>query len=88
MQFDPTYQLTHHRIGGTFALPKLVVGNLTLALALPDARQQVLDHRSSIRLANADTEWLVVGNEGVNVLGTVVVSEREEKRGGKEEKLA
>lgn len=61
MQFDPTYQLTHHRIGGTCALPKLAVGNLTLALALPDARQQVLDHRSSIRLANADTEWLVVG---------------------------
>jgi hypothetical protein len=79
VQFDPTYQLTHHRIGGTFTLPQLAVGNLTLALALPDARQHVLDHRSSIRLANADIEWLVVGNEGVNVLGTVVVSGGGEK---------
>ena len=73
VQFDPTYQLTRHRIGGSFALPKFTTrSNLTLGLALPDARQHMLDHRSSIRLANADTEWLVVGNEGVNVLGTLV----------------
>jgi hypothetical protein len=72
VQFDPTYELTRHRIGGTFTLPKSVAGHLTLALALPDARQHMLDHRSSIQLANADTEWLVVGNEGLNVLGTLI----------------
>jgi len=74
-QYDPTYQLTRHRIAGTFALalPAAAAGqNLTLALALPDARQHALDHRGSIRLANADTEWLVVGNEGFNVLGTIL----------------
>ena len=27
--------------------------------------------RRASRLANSDTEWLVVGNEGVNVLGTL-----------------
>ena len=71
VQYDPTYQLTRHRIGGTFTLPTAAAGNLTLALALPDARQHMLDHRGCIRLANADTEWLVVGNEGFNVLGTI-----------------
>ena len=71
VQYDPTYQLTRHRIGGTFTLPPAAAGNLTLALALPDARQHMLDHRGCIRLANADTEWLVVGNEGFNVLGTI-----------------
>ena len=71
VQYDPTYQLTRHRIGGTFALPTAAAGNLTLALSLPDARQRMLDHRGCIRLANADTEWLVVGKEGFNVLGTI-----------------
>ena len=84
VQLDPTYQLTRHRIQGNFTvqLPALAsadagggaAGNLTLALVLPDARQQThaLDHRSCIQLANADTEWVVVGNEGMNVLGTVM----------------
>ena len=76
LQFDPTYHLTHHRIQGNFTLPASVhrgSGNLTLALVLPDARQRthMLDHRSCIRLANADTEWVVVGNQGMNILGTV-----------------
>ena len=74
VQFDPTYELTRHRIQGTFTLPPSVTagyGNLTLALALPDARQHMLDHRSCIQLANSDTEWVVVGNEGMNILGTV-----------------
>ena len=44
-----------------------------MALALPDARQHMLDHRGSIRLANADTRWLVVGNEGFNVLGHLAI---------------
>lgn len=64
VQFDPTYQLTSHRIGGTFTLPATPTGNLALVLVLPDVRQHLFAHRGSIRLANTDTEWLVVGNVG------------------------
>ena len=75
MTFDPTYELSAIRISGAFSVPPSVpAGVLLLGLVLPDARQENLGPADCIELANADVGWVVAGNEGVNVLGTIAVT--------------